>query len=172
VIDLKDAQAQMERMMQLDFGPKGREQRQEVLAALCQARTAAICQMAVSDWMGSENAKFPKPGQIRAIIASLNVTETQVAEDARRSQEWARDAKLYAGKRREVWEMTAEELDGMANFQSGLPTEKSRRAAALEAWRQGGPKGLNDWRVATAEKRPIKPIAPTVTFKDGYHGDF
>ncbi|MGB6193565.1 MAG: hypothetical protein WBF42_13945 [Terracidiphilus sp.] len=89
MIDVKDAQAQMERMMQLDFGPRGREQRQEVLRVMCGARTVLIVQSAVTAWLDAANPKFPKPGELGQIITSLNVTHDQAMETERRRREWA-----------------------------------------------------------------------------------
>lgn len=83
MIDVKDAQAQMERMMQLDFGPRGREQRQEVLRVMCGARTVLIVQSAVTAWLDAANPKFPKPGELGQIITSLNVMHDEAAGKAR-----------------------------------------------------------------------------------------
>jgi hypothetical protein len=43
---------------------------------------------------------------------------------------------------------TTEELDKMPNFLSGLPTNPGARKEALEAYDEGGPRGLNEWRMA------------------------
>lgn len=60
--------------------------------------------------------------------------------------------------RGDVSDMTAEELDRLPNYLSGLPTNPVARAEALEAWKEGGPRGLNDWRQARIQNlhKPIK----------------
>jgi hypothetical protein len=65
-----------------------------------------------------------------------------------------------------TWNLTSEELDKIPNFLSGLPTDPARRAGALDAWRKGGPKGLNDWRISTAPQKPLK------RKEEPYHGLF
>jgi hypothetical protein len=172
MIDLKDAQHQLERMMQLDFGPRGREQRQEVLRLMCQSRTVMICAAAVTSWMDSGNTKFPKPGQLGEIITSLNVQHDQAVESEQRHRDFVEGSRSN-GRRKEVWELTAEELDKIPNLLSGLPTSMAPRKAALDAWRRGGPKALNEWRMrhwagTHGEKQP-KPVAQIA---EDYHGDF
>ena len=49
-------------------------------------------------------------------------------------------------QRIDICDMTSEELDELPNYYSGLPTNQAVRAEALQAWREGGPKGLNRWR--------------------------
>ena len=82
MIELKDAQKQMERMMDLEFGPRGREQRAEVLRVMRTARTFPILESAVTSWVDSQ-AKFPKPAEMRVIIAALNTAQDEKVSEAR-----------------------------------------------------------------------------------------
>lgn len=86
MIDLKTAQAQIERMMGLDFGPKGTEQRREVLRVLQTAATTAIAETAVTQWIDTpDQSKFPKPGQLRSLIQPLNESHFAKAGQARQA---------------------------------------------------------------------------------------
>ena len=82
MIELKEAQAQMQRMMDLEFGPRGREQRAEVLRVMRTARTFLILESAVTSWVDSQ-PKFPKPAEMRMIIVSLNETHDEKVSSAR-----------------------------------------------------------------------------------------
>jgi hypothetical protein len=67
----------------------------------------------------------------------------------------------------DVAELSAEELDKLPNYLSGLPTSPILRAEALEAWKEGGLSGLNKWRRERRErlsaKRPVtKPYQGTI----------
>jgi hypothetical protein len=67
---------------------------------------------------------------------------------------WNED--IPAQQRKHPWstvDLTAEELNGQPNFQSGLPTNPHARAEALEAYRRGGALALNIWQVETSRKR-------------------
>ena len=50
--------------------------------------------------------------------------------------------------RRDICDLSSEELDQLPNYVSGLPTNPELRAEALAAWSEGGPRGLNNWRQA------------------------
>ena len=52
----------------------------------------------------------------------------------------------------DVCSLTSKELDRLPSYLSGLPTHPTLRAEALEAWKAGGPKALNDWRQERIER--------------------
>ena len=82
MIELKDAQAQMNRMIGLKFGPRASQQKVEVLRVMRNARTATILESAVTSWIDSQ-PDFPKPSEIRAILTGLNAMHDEAAGKAR-----------------------------------------------------------------------------------------
>jgi len=82
MIELKNAQEQMNRMIGLKFGPRASQQRGEVLRVIRTARTVLIAEAAITSWIDSQ-PDFPKPAEIRAIISALNQTHDQKASGAR-----------------------------------------------------------------------------------------
>ena len=83
MIDLKHAQEQLNRMRNLNFGPRANQERAEVLRVMQAARTFLVLDAAVSSWIDNQ-AEFPKPAEIRSIIASLNEAHDQAVYSARR----------------------------------------------------------------------------------------
>ena len=53
----------------------------------------------------------------------------------------------------EMARLTAEELDKLPIYSTGLPKNPQARRDALAAWRMGGAKGLNQWRVNLDRQR-------------------
>jgi hypothetical protein len=168
MIELKEAQAEMERMMHLEFGPRGREQRQEVLKCICQARTVLILQGAVTSWL-EQNPKFPKPAEIRTIIASLNVSHDEAIETQRRREEWA-EAKAYAGSPRGRAEAKQDLIDLRALFVQRLASVDERHAA-----NEGGERERE--RIKGQIRKMIAHIDAGKTIQqivgaEPYHGEF
>ena len=83
MIELKDAQAQMNRMIGLKFGPKGSQERVEVLRVMRTARTPSILEAGVTSWIDSQ-PDFPRPSEMRAILSGLNVIDDEEAGKATR----------------------------------------------------------------------------------------
>jgi hypothetical protein len=177
MIELKDAQAQMERMMGLEFGPRGREQRQEVLSRMCQARTVLILQGAVTAWLDG-NIKFPKPAEIAAIITGLNVRHDEVIETAARRKDWEKSA-VYARSPRGKAEAKQDLVELRALFVERLATVDQRHAD-----NPGGQRERE--RIKREITKMIAHIDNGATFQgligarvltmppapDDYHGDF
>lgn len=84
MIDLKHAQEQLNRMRNLNFGPRANQERAEVLRVMQAARTFLILDAAVTSWIDNQ-ADFPKPAEIRSIIASLNEAHDQAVSSARQA---------------------------------------------------------------------------------------
>ena len=82
MIELKDAQEQMNRMIGLKFGPRASQQRQEVLRVMRTARTVLILGGAVTSWIDGQ-VEFPKPAELRQIIEALNAAHDEAVGKAR-----------------------------------------------------------------------------------------
>lgn len=71
MIDQKQAAGQVERLCGLDFFPKEKAARKELLLAAQSADSEEILKMAVADWV-AERGQCPKPSELRRVINSLN----------------------------------------------------------------------------------------------------
>lgn len=83
MIELKDAQEQLNRLIGLKFGPRAQKQREEVLRVMRDARTVLILEAALTSWIDTQ-PDFPKPSEIRSIIASLNEKHDAAVAGARK----------------------------------------------------------------------------------------
>lgn len=165
MIDLKTAQAQMERMIGLEFGPRGREQRQEVLSRMCQARTVLILQSAVTAWLDS-NPKFPRPAEIAAIITNLNIAHDEAIQTQQRRREW-KEAETYARSPRGQAEANRDMIELRALFVQRLETVDARHAEQ--------PQKRRDW-VKSRIRKMIEHIDRGANMQalvdEAYHGEF
>lgn len=73
MIELKDAQRQLERMIGLKFGPRAAQARTEVLKVLRDSGTVDIAESVVTQWLDARS-EFPTPAELRVLLTPLNAS--------------------------------------------------------------------------------------------------
>lgn len=136
MIGKREAHGQIARMTGLDFFPLDELAVDELVQALATSDTEEIAKYVVDDWLAGQSSR-PTPADLHRIVSDEN--------QRRKPQRlgFTPNPKNWDG---DLTKLSAEQLDNLPSFLSGLPTNPKARAEALDAWRTGGPKGLNDWR--------------------------
>ncbi len=154
------ASEQLQRLINTPFFPRDPKEQRELLKACLSASTEKILACAIDDISKTAESQVTAATIYRAI-------------DSNKKQDYWRPEFPLSRPKVDVPDMSAEQLDELPNYVSGLPTNPSRRAEALAAWDLGGPKGLNQWRQESLRAKIKSKPAPVASIPaDSYHGDF
>ncbi len=142
MISSVDAMKQLERLSGLDFFPRSEDQGaalRELRVALESASTVEIAAKVTTNWLANYG-ETPKPSDIRLAI------KTENERGQYWKPEWANKPLATPQPKKNIWDMTADEIDALPDYESGLPTGKVPREHALAAWKKGGLKAFEEWR--------------------------
>lgn len=132
---------QLQRLISTPFFPRDPKEQRELLKACMTAGTEKVLTSSIDDIVRTAESQVTAATIYRAI------------ESNRKLEYWSPSFPI-AKPKTDVPDMTAEELDQLPDYVSGLPKNPSRRADALAAWRIAGPKGLNEWRRESLRAKP------------------